>query len=102
MEAILGLEPWLAAVIIAALGVGLTNALAWLKSGNSFNVRKSVASGLIAFIAGTILVSTSIQNLQPDALIGLAGLITVLTLIATIAGLDVLSKNAVRAAVNSD
>ncbi len=98
MEAIIGLAPWLAAILIAALGVSLTNILAWLKSDNAFDIRKSVASGLVAFIAGTVIVATTLQNLADGAAVGLAGLIIVLSLIATIAGIDVLSKNAVRAA----
>lgn len=91
---VLGLEPYVAAVIIAFIGVAATNVVGWLKSDGAFNPRKVAASVIISIPASLLFVATELSVIQiPDGN-GLAGLIVFTGLVAQVAGFDTLVKNA--------
>ena len=52
---IFGLEPFVAAIGITAVGVALSVLLGWLKGTQAFNIKQVVASALIAFIVSMYL-----------------------------------------------
>ncbi len=89
---IFGLDPYIAAIVIAVIGVTLTNVIGWLKNDKTFQPRKVAASVLIAVPTAIIVVGTQLQaigNVEP----GLTALIVVIGLIAQVAGFDTLIKN---------
>jgi len=93
---IFGLEPFVAAIAITAIGVSLSVLLGWLKGTGSFNIRQVVASGLIAFIVSIQLVIAELSVLPGD-LEGLTLGSIIFALIAQIAGIDSLAKSAAKA-----
>ncbi len=93
---IFGLEPIVAAILIAVIGVALSVLLGWLKSAKSFNVKQAVASALIAFIVSIQLVIAELTVL-PDEIPELAIGAIFFGLIAQVAGIDSLAKSAAQA-----
>ncbi len=89
---ILGLTPYVAALVIAFAGVGLINVLGWLKSGDARpNPKKVAASVLIAIPASILFVATELSVIT---IVGdeLAELIVFVGLLAQVAGFDALVK----------
>jgi len=90
---IFGLDPYVAAIVIAVIGVALTNTVGWLKNDKVFLPRKVAASALIAVPASVLFVATQLQAIG-NVEAGLTTLIVVVGLIAQVAGFDTLVKNA--------
>ena len=90
---IFGLSPVAATVAIVSLGVMLQNLLGWLKSKESFDVRSALASAIIAFVVGITIIGPQIEAIQGQMLSELSELTIVASLIASIAGFDILTKN---------
>ena len=95
---VFGLEPIVMAILITIAGIALTVLLGWLKSDKPFVVKQVVASALIAFIVSVQIVITQLTVL-PDELTSLALGGILLGLVAQVSGIDMLTKNAVKAAV---
>lgn len=93
---VFGLDPFVAAIIITAVGVSTSVLLGWLKGTGPFNVRQVVASALIAFIVSIQLVIAELTVL-PDDLAGLALGSIIFALIAQVSGIDSLAKSAAQA-----
>jgi len=91
---IFGLSSILATVLIVLLGVTLQNLLGWLKSKEDYDVRSALASTIIAFIVGITIIGSQIETIQNQMLSELSELTIFASLIASIAGFDVLTKNA--------
>jgi len=90
---IFGLSPVVATLTIVSSGVALQNLLGWLKSKEDYNIRSALASAIIAFIVGITIIGPQIEAIQNQMLSDLSQLIIVASLIASIAGFDVLTKN---------
>ncbi len=90
---IFGLSPVAATVAIVSLGVMLQNLLGWLKSKESFDMRSALASTIIAFVVGITIIGPQIEAIQGQMLSELSELTIVASLIASIAGFDILTKN---------
>ena len=95
---IFGLSPVIATIVIVSTGVTLQNILGWLKSKEDYDVRNTIASAIIAFIVGITIIGPQIEAIQDQMLSELSELIIVTSLIASIAGFDILTKNAFKAA----
>ena len=90
---VFGLSPVVATLMIVSIGVILQNLLGWLKSHESFNIRSALASTIIAFIVGITIIGPQIEAIQDEMLSELSELTIVASLIASIAGFDILTKN---------
>jgi uncharacterized membrane protein YjjP (DUF1212 family) len=90
---IFGLSPVVATMVIVLLGVMLQNLLGWLKSKENFDIRSALASAIIAFVVGITIIGPQIEAIQGQMLSELSELTIVASLIASIAGFDVLTKN---------
>lgn len=90
---IFGLSPVAATVMIVSLGVVLQNLLGWLKSKESFHIRSASASAIIAFVVGITIIGPQIEAIQGQMLSELSELTIAASLVASIAGFDVLTKN---------
>lgn len=97
---ILGMSIAIAAVVAGVVGVGARNILGWLKAEAQFNIRHAVASGIIAFIIGVPLIVTAfsaafneIESIPEEAQLAIFFL-----QVASIAGLDALTKAGAKAA----
>ena len=95
-----GLEPIIMAILITVAGVTLSVLLGWLKSDKSFNLKQVVASALIAFIVSMQIVIAQLE-LLPNDISNLAIGAILFGLIAQVAGIDSLTKSAVKAAVKT-
>ena len=93
---IFGLEPFVAAIAITAVGVAISVLLGWLKGTKAFNIKQVVASALIAFIVSMQLVIAQLTLLPAD-LEGLALGSIIFALIAQVSGIDSLTKSAAQA-----
>jgi len=93
---VFGLDPFVAAICITAVGVALSVLLGWLKGTRPFNVKQVVASALIAFVVSIQLVIAELTVL-PDDLAGLALGSIIFALIAQVSGIDSLAKSAAQA-----
>ena len=93
---VFGLDPFVAAIMITAVGVALSVLLGWLKGTGPFNVRQVVASALIAFVISIQLVIAELTVL-PDDLAGLALGSIIFAMIAQVSGIDSLTKSAAQA-----
>ena len=82
----------MAAIVIAIAGIGLTNVVGWLKSGETFNPRNVATSVLIGFPASILFVATELQAMSAVDAAGLTGLIIIVGLLAQVAGFDTLVK----------
>jgi len=95
---IFGLSPVVATLAIVSSGVVLQNLLGWLKSKEDYDTRSALASALIAFIVGITIIGPQIEAIQDQILSDLSELTIVTSLIASIAGFDILTKNAFKIA----
>ena len=90
---IFGLSPVIATLTIVSSGIALQNILGWLKSKEGYNVRSALASTIIAFVVGITIIGPQIEAIQDQMLSDLSELIIAASLIASIAGFDILTKN---------
>lgn len=90
---IFGLSPVLATIIIVSTGVILQNLLGWLKSKEDYDIKSAIASAIIAFVVGITIIGPQIEAIQDQMLSELSELTIVTSLIASIAGFDILTKN---------
>ena len=90
---IFGLSPVVATIVIVSVGVVLQNLLGWLKAHEEYDIRSAIASTIIAFIVGITIIGPQIENIQNQMLSELSELTIVASLIASIAGFDILTKN---------
>ena len=92
----------MAAIVAGIAGVAATNVIAWLRTENSFNIRHSVASGILAFVVGIPLIVTAFREAIPiDGVISEEAQLSLFAIqIAAIAGFDRLAKGGFNAAVN--
>ena len=97
---VFGLSPVVATITIVSVGIVLQNLLGWLKSKESYDVRNAMASTIIAFIVGITIIGPQIEAIQDEMLSDLSELTIVASLIASIAGFDILTKNVFRIANN--
>ena len=97
---IFGLSPIVATIAIVSLGVTLQNILGWLKSKKDYDTRSALASAIIAFVVGITIIGPQIEAIQDQMLSDLSELTIVASLIASIAGFDILAKNAFKIANN--
>jgi len=95
---IFGLSPVVATLAIVSSGVVLQNLLGWLKSKEHYDARSALASAVIAFIVGITIIGPQIEAIQDQMLSDLSELTIVASLIASIAGFDILTKNAFKIA----
>ena len=95
---IFGLTPVQATILIVSVGVILQNVLGWLKSSESFDIKRTTASAIIAFVVGITVIGPQIEVLHHQMLTELSELIIAASLIASVAGFDTLTKNAIKAA----
>ena len=82
-----------ATITIVSVGVILQNVLGWLKSHENYNIRSALASTIIAFVVGITIIGPQIEAIQIQMLSELSELTIITSLIASIAGFDVLTKN---------
>lgn len=90
---IFGLSPVFATILIVSMGVILQNLLGWLKSKEDYDIKNALASTIIAFIVGITIIGPQIEVIQDQMLSELSELTIFASLIASIAGFDVLTKN---------
>ena len=90
---IFGLSPIVATLAIVFVGIALQNLLGWLKSKEGYDIRSALASTVIAFVVGITIIGPQIEAIQGQILSDLSELTIVASLIASIAGFDVLTKN---------
>ena len=90
---IFGLSPVIATITIVSIGVILQNFLGWLKSKENYDTRSALASTVIAFIVGITIIGPQIEAIQDQMLSDLSELTIAASLIASIAGFDILTKN---------
>jgi len=90
---IFGLSPVVATIVIVLLCVILQNLLGWLKSKEDYDMRSALASAIIAFIVGITIIGPQIEAIQGQMLSELSEFTIIASLIASIAGFDVLTKN---------
>ncbi|WP_420546064.1 hypothetical protein [Nitrosopumilus sp.] len=90
---VFGFSPVVATVIIVSTGVLLQNLIGWLKSEENYDIRSAIASTIIAFIVGITIIGPQIEAIQDEMLSDLSEMTMVASLIASVAGFDVLTKN---------
>ena len=95
---VFGLSPALATITIVFTGVILQNLLGWLKTREEYDMRSAIASAIIAFVVGITIIGPQIEAIQDQMLSELSELTIFASLIASIAGFDTLTKNAIKAA----
>jgi hypothetical protein len=92
MLELFGLEPYLGAILIAGIGVGITTVFGWLEGGAKYDPRKAATSTLIAIPTALIIVATELSAITLPDDGGLTALIVVAGLIAQVAGIDMFAK----------
>lgn len=93
---ILGLTGTQAALLITVLGVAATNLIGWLRSEDSFDLRKTASSIIIGLTIGLFTVATELNAIK-STLGELEQLIIVAALIGQIAGFDYFTKKGIKA-----
>ncbi|KKN76238.1 hypothetical protein LCGC14_0372640 [marine sediment metagenome] len=93
---VFGLDPIVAAVLITTVGVTLQNVLGWLKNQDGFDPRLVASSALIAFVISLQMVIPVIENI-PEDIEQIAKFQILIVAIASIAGIDALGKNGIKA-----
>jgi len=96
---VLGLTGVQAVIFVVISGVLVQNVVGWLKSGDSFNIRQSAASAIIAIIGGFAIVGPAIEAIGDVS--EEAKLIIVVALIGSVAGFDTLAKGSFKVAKRS-
>lgn len=96
---IFGLDPIQAALVITAIGVALQVTLGILKQpkGTPVEVRQIATSVIISAVVTLTAVTTTLQAM-PENVDGLALLLVLIQMIGSVAGIDTLVKNGVKAA----
>ena len=94
------MSPVIATIVIVSVGIMLQNLLGWLKSKEDYDVRSALASTIIAFVVGITIIGPQIEAIQDEMLSELSELTIVASLIASIAGFDILTKNVFKIANN--
>ena len=97
---IFGLSPVVATIVIVLMGVILQNLLGWLKSKEGYDIRSASASAIIAFVVGITIIGPQIEVIQDQMLSDLSELTIVASLVASVAGFDILAKNMFKIANN--
>jgi len=97
---IFGLSPVVATIVIVSTGVILQNLLGWLKTKEEYDVKSAIASAIIAFVVGITIIGPQIEFIRNQMLSELSELTIVASLIASIAGFDILTKNVFKIANN--
>ena len=97
---IFGLSPIVATILIVSIGVTLQNILGWLKTNKKYHVKSAIASTIIAFVVGITIIGPQIESIQNQMLSELSELTIIASLVASIAGFDVLTKNIFKIANN--
>jgi len=95
---VFGLSPVFATVLIVSIGVVLQNILGWLKTEEDYDIKSALASAIIAFVVGITIIGPQIEAIQDQMLSELSELTIIASLIASIAGFDILTKNAFKIA----
>ena len=90
---VFGFSPVVATIIIVSTGVLLQNLIGWLKSEENYDIRSAIASTIIAFIVGITIIGPQIEAIQDEMLSDLSEMTMIASLIASVAGFDVLTKN---------
>ena len=90
---VFGFSPVVATIIIVSTGVLVQNLIGWLKSEENYDIRSAIASTIIAFIVGITIIGPQIEAIQDEMLSDLSEMTMVASLIASVAGFDVLTKN---------
>jgi len=90
---VFGLEPIQATVIVTMIGVGLQVGLGYLKSGNTFDGRQLLTSAIIALVLSFTVVGTAVQSISEGA-DEMTVFLILIGVVASIAGIDQLVKNA--------
>jgi len=95
---VFGLEPVTGAILITILGVSGSVLLGWLKGVTPINPRQIVSSAIIAFVISYQLVGATL-NAIPSGIDSIAYSMIIIGLIGQVAGIDSLTKSAVKAAI---
>ena len=95
---VFGLSPVIATLTIVSVGIVLQNLLGWLKSKENYDTRSVLASTVIGFVVGITIIGPQIEVIQDQMLSDLSELTIVASLIASIAGFDILTKNVFKVA----
>jgi len=93
MEDNLGLNPIVLSILFVIAGVGVHNILGWIKSKGPVQPKKIAASVIIGAITSFVIVTPIIQQLSANPGSEFLQFVTILSAIATIAGIDQLVKN---------
>jgi len=93
MISLFGVEPYVAALIIAGIGVAVSTVFGWLGGTGQYDPRKGATSAIIATFSALLLVVPTLQNLTLPEDGGLTALLVTAGLIAQIAGIDTLVKS---------
>lgn len=91
----------IASLVSAVAGVGARNIVAWLKDSESFNIRHSVASGIVAFLVAipAQVAAFSAMFADVETIPIEAQLAVFVVQVTSVAGFDALTKGGVAAAV---
>lgn len=87
---ILGLSVVQASLILAIIGIALTNLLGYFNSEGKINWRKIGASSIIAFIITVPIIATQLGALSVEG--DWQQLIVVFGIVATVSGIDLIAK----------
>jgi|LWDU01.1.fsa_nt_gi hypothetical protein len=87
---ILGLSVVQASLILAIIGIALTNLLGYFNSEGKINWRKVGASSIIAFIITVPIIATQLGALSVEG--DWQQLIVVFGIVATVSGIDLIAK----------
>lgn len=87
---ILGLSVVQASLLLAVLGIALTNLLGYFNSEGRINWKKIGASSIIAFIVTVPIIATQLGALEVQG--DWEQLVVVFGIIATVSGIDLIAK----------
>lgn len=87
---VLGLSVVQASLVLAILGIAITNLLGYFTNEGGFNWRKVGATSIIAFIITVPIIATQLGALSVEG--EWQQLIVVFSIIATVSGIDLIAK----------
>jgi len=90
---VFGLEPIQTTIIVTMIGVGLQVGLGYLKSGHPFDGRQLLTSAIIAIVVSFTVVGAAVQSI-PEGADDMTVFLILIGVVAAIAGIDQLVKNA--------
>ena len=93
---IFGLSAVVATIVIVYVGVVLQNFLGWLKTYEDYDIRNAIASAIIAFVVGISIIGPQIENMQNQMLSELSEFTIAASLVVSIVGFDMLTKNTLK------